>query len=513
MKLRAATQPYWIGSTTFPRFPKLERDEAVDVAVVGAGITGLTAAFLLLQEGRSVALVERDRCAEIDTGHTSAHLTMVTDRGAVDLVKAFGRDHAQAAWDAGLAAIEQIASAVADLEIDCDFAWVPGFLHAPIGDGSSDGRSFREEASLAAELGFDAEFVDQVPFVGGPGVRFDGQARFHPRKYLAALAQAIVDRGGLIFERSAATEFGDRPVSVKANGHTITCQAIVLATHTPLVGNAGTLGAAMFQTKLSLYTSYVVSGRVEKGRVPDALFWDTADPYHYLRLEPHRDHDVLIFGGEDHKTGQESDTSVCFDRLERTLQSMIRGVEVTHRWSGQVIETPDGLPYIGETSARQFAGTGYSGNGLTFGTLAAMMAADRIAGRRNPWTDLFDPGRKQIAVGLWNYIKENSDYPYYMIRDRVAGAEGRSTREVPRGAGRIIELDGQKAAVSRDARGAVTKRSAICTHMGCVVDWNEAEKTWDCPCHGSRFKPDGKVIAGPAESPLGPIPAPASAEG
>ena len=227
-------------------------------------------------------------------------------------------------------------------------------------------------------------------------------------------------------------------------------------------------GAAMFQTKLSLYTSYVVSGRVAKGRVPDALFWDTADPYHYLRLEPHRDHDVVIFGGEDHKTGQATDTNACFDRLERTLQSMIGGVDVTHRWSGQVIETSDGLPYIGETAARQFAGTGYSGNGLTFGTLTAMMAADRVAGRRNPWSELFDPSRKKIFGGLWDYIKENKDYPYYMIRDRVAGADGRSTREVPRGAGRIIELDGQKVAVYRDARGAVTKRSAVCTHMACT---------------------------------------------
>ena len=504
MKPRTATQPYWTDTATFPQYPKLQRDEAVDVVVVGAGITGLTAAYLLTQEGRSVAVLERDRCAEVDTGHTSAHLTMVTDGRMTDLVKTFGRDHGRAVWDSGLSAIEQIASAVADLDIDCEFAWVPGYLHAPIG-GAADAAPFREEAALAADLGFDAEFVDQVPFVGGPGVRFENQARFHPRKYLAALAQTITDRGGLIFERSAATEFSDRPVSVKANGKTITCQAIVIATHTPLVGNAGVVGATLFQTKLALYTSYVVSARVAKGRVPDALFWDTADPYHYLRLESHPDYDVVIFGGEDHKTGQATDTNACFERLERTLQSMVPESRVTHRWSGQVIETPDGLPYIGETAPRQFAGTGYSGNGMTFGTLTAMMAVDRVVGRRNPWGDLFDPGRKMIKGGLWDYIKENKDYPYYMIRDRVAGVEGRSTRVVPRGAGKVIELDGQKVAVYRDARGAVTKRSAVCTHMACLVEWNAAERTWDCPCHGSRFKPDGKVIAGPAESPLAPF--------
>ncbi len=506
MQTPAATQPLWADSADLPSYPKLRRDETVDVVVVGGGIAGLTAAYLLTLEGRSVAVVERDRCAQIDTGHTSAHLTMVTDLRLTELAKNFGRDHARAVWDAGLAAIAQIDAIIGDLGIDCEFAWVPGYLHAASGTPANESvPQMRDETALARELGFDAEFVEQAPLVGGPAVRFAEQARFHPRKYLSAVAQAITDRGGMIFESSAATEFTNRPLSVKANGHTLTCQAIVLATHTPLVGNAGIVGAMLFQTKLALYTSYVIAGRVAKGRVPDALFWDTADPYHYLRIEAHRDHDVVIFGGEDHKTGQASNTNACFERLERTLASVIHGVDVTHRWSGQVIETPDGLPYIGETAAHQVAGTGFSGNGMTFGTLTGMMAADRIAGRPNPWTDLFDPGRKKVLGGAWDYIKENKDYPYYLIRDRFAGAEGRSVRQVPRGEGRVVELGGQKVAVYRDERGRVTKRSAVCTHMACIVDWNEAERTWDCPCHGSRFKPDGQVIAGPAESPLGKV--------
>src|SRR6185295_18420391 len=247
-------------------------------------------------------------------------------------------------------------------------------------------------------------------------------------------------------------------LSITSNGHTLTCGSVVLATHTPLVGIAGLAGATLFQTKLSLYTSYAVGGRVEKGRIPDALFWDTADPYHYLRIEPHRDHDFVIFGGEDHKTGQVADTNACFDRLERTLLSMIGGIEVTHRWSGQVVETPDGLPYIGETAEHQFAGTGYSGNGMTFGTLAGMMAADSIAGRANPWADLFDPGRKKVRGGLWDYINENKDYPYYLARDRFAGAEGKSVRTVARGTGKVLDINGQRVAVYRDERGNTIKR-------------------------------------------------------
>src|SRR5207249_10134969 len=241
------------------------------------------------------------------------------------------------------------------------------------------------------------------------------------------------------------------------------------------------------------------------GSIPQASFWDTADPYHYLRVDRHRDHDYVIFGGEDHKTGQADDTEACFTALERTLRELLPDVELTHRWSGQVIETNDGLPFIGETSSHQFAATGYSGNGMTFGTLAGMMARDRVLGRRNPWQDLFDAGRTKVKGGAWDYVKENSDYPYYLIRDRFAGAEGKSLRAVRRGEGRLVELNGRKVAAWRGEDGRVTLLSPVCTHMGCHVDWNEAERTWDCPCHGSRFTPNGRVLAGPAESPLGRI--------
>jgi glycine/D-amino acid oxidase-like deaminating enzyme/nitrite reductase/ring-hydroxylating ferredoxin subunit len=505
MKVHADTVPYWIDSAPLPRFPKLDRDDHVDVCIVGGGITGLTAAYLLTAAGKTVAVIERGRCAQVDTGHTSAHLTMVTDSRLTELVKRFGRDHAQAVWDSGLAALTQIETIVSEHQIECGFARVPGCLFAAIGaDPHREIESLQADASLATDLGFDATFVENIGVGGRPGVRFANQARFHPRKYLAGLVRVITDRGGMIFEDTSAEEFSERPAAVKANGYTLSCGDIILATHTPLVGNAGLLGATLLQTKLALYSTYVVGGRAGKNRIPDALYWDTSDPYHYLRMDPHRDHDFVIFGGEDHKTGQADDTSACFARLERTLRSVIDDVEITHRWSGQVIETVDGVPYIGETAERQFTGTGFSGNGMTFGTLTAIMAADHILGVPNPWSELFEPGRKKILGGAWDYIKENKDYPYYMLRDRLAGAEARSVREIPRGSGRVLSLNGQRVAVYRDENGAVQKRSAVCTHMGCIVDWNDAERTWDCPCHGSRFRPDGSVIGGPAESPLSP---------
>jgi glycine/D-amino acid oxidase-like deaminating enzyme/nitrite reductase/ring-hydroxylating ferredoxin subunit len=503
MATQLDTTPYWLESA-LPTFDRLDRNDGTDVVIVGGGITGLTAAYLLTLAGRSVRVVERRRLVELDTGHTTAHVTMVTDARLTDLVKRFGCDHARAAWDAGLAAMAQIDEAVQSERIACDFAWVPGYYHSATREpAASERRALEDEAAAAVDLGFDATFVDAIPWHGGPGIRFADQARFHPRKYLAGLVTAITSRGGRIHERTEVEEFSAGPLGVKANGHTITCADIVIATHTPLVGNASMTRATLLQTKLALYTSYVVAGRAPKGKVPDALFWDTDSPYHYLRLVPGEREDLLVFGGEDHKTGQADDQIARYERLERRLLTFAPAVELTHRWSGQVVETPDGLPYIGETADHQYIATGFGGNGMTFGTLGGMMAADRVLGKANPWTDLFDPARKTLR-SAWNYVRENKDYPYYLIRDRFAGVEGRSLREVKRGEGRIVEYQGQQAAVYRKENGAAQVVSAVCTHMGCLVDWNEAERTWDCPCHGSRFATDGSVLAGPAESPLPP---------
>ena len=509
--LDVGTLPYWTDTGSFPAFTTIDRDTDVDVVVIGGGITGLTAAYLLLTAGKSVAVIERGTCGDVDTGHTTAHVTMVTDTRLNELVRRFGRSHAQAVWDAGLAAIDQIASIVEERQIDCAFEWVPGYLHAPSPrPGASEIRSFEsseiksleDDATLATELGFAASFISDVPFVGGPGVQFPDQARFHPRKYLRGLAQAVRASGGEIFEHSAVEQFYQEPIRVQANGRRLRCQDIVIATHNPIAGLSGMMSATLFQSKLALYTSYVIAGRVARATVPDALFWDTADPYHYLRLDPQPDQDVVIFGGEDHKTGQVSDTNACYAQLEAALLARIPTIALSHRWSGQVIETPDGLPYIGKMAEHQYVATGFGGNGMTFGTLAALMIADAIQGRKNPWTELFDPGRTAIRHGLWDYLKENTDYPYYMMRARVAGGESRSLRSVKPGYGKIVQQDGNCIAVYRRPDGSLTLRSATCTHMGCTVGWNEAERTWDCPCHGSRFTPEGEVISGPAERAL-----------
>jgi glycine/D-amino acid oxidase-like deaminating enzyme/nitrite reductase/ring-hydroxylating ferredoxin subunit len=501
---RAMTTPaYWSAEAKPPALPRLSKDLHVDVCVVGGGITGVTAAYLLRKAGRSVALLERGRCCSVDTGHTTAHLTQSTDARLNKLVSRFGRDHAQAAWDAGRAAIEHIHETIHAENLDCHFAWVPGYLHAPYGQpaDSSEIEELKEDARLAEEFGFDARYLDSVPLMGQPGIQFANQARFHPILYLEGLLRSLVAAGCQVFEDSAVTEVVDSPLTVKANDREVRCEFLVLATHVPLMGKLGLIGATLFQSKLALYTSYAISGRVPTGAVPDALFWDTADPYRYLRLDRQPDSDYLIYGGEDHKTGQVEKTAERFTPLEEGLAKFARGAAVTHQWSGQVVETNDGLPFIGEIAERQFIATGFSGNGMTFGTLSAMMARDAVQGKKNPWKDLFDPHRKRIG-GVWDYVKENLDYPYYMLRDRLTSAQGNSLGDLKPLEGKILKIDGAKVAAYRDAKGAVITLTPVCTHMGCLVHWNKTESTWDCPCHGSRFRPDGKVLAGPAESPL-----------
>jgi Rieske Fe-S protein len=319
------------------------------------------------------------------------------------------------------------------------------------------------------------------------------------------LVKKIPGNGSHAFEKSAVTEFDAKKHRAKINRHSINFDRAVMATNNPLVGLDSIIGATLLQTKLFLYTSYVLGARLPSDTVPEALFWDTREPYDYLRIDRYRGFDYLLYGGEDHKTGTKKDTKRAYARLYARLKKIIPKARVDHRWSGQIISTPDGLPYIGENAEHQFIATGYCGNGITFGTVAAMMACDWATGRKNPWTDLFAVDRKKIKGATWNYLRENKDYPYYMIKDRLARPEADSVRELKRGDGMVIGSRRKKVAVFRDRNANLHKLSPVCPHLGCHVRWNPAESTWDCPCHGSRFKPTGEVIAGPAEEALAPI--------
>lgn len=478
--------------------------------VVGGGITGVTAAYLAKKSGKTVALLERERCGCRDSGHTTAHLTAFPDLSLSEIEKTFGEEGAMAVWAAGCAAIDQIVANVRTEEIDCDFRWAPGFFHAPKDAGSpeSSRELLQREATVALKLGIDAELVQRVPVFESPGVKFPNQALFHPLKYLGSLLAKVPGDGCYVFEHSSVDSIDEHEggsIEIGAGRGKIRCKDVFIATHTPLTGKAGAVSALMFQTKLYLYSSYALSARLPSG-YRHGLFWDTNDPYSYLRIEEAGDGTSLaIYGGEDHKTGQETAAHERFASLERALLKILPEALIEDRWSGQVIETNDGLPFIGETSAHQFVATGFAGNGMTFGTLGAMMAVDYIHGRRNPWSELFAVERKKLHGGLVDYLRENIDYPYYLVRQMLTRAQGGTAGDLARGEGGILSVQGKKVAAYRAEDGKVTLCSPVCPHLKCIVEWNTAEKTWDCPCHGSRFKPTGEVIAGPAEANLAPF--------
>lgn len=495
------TKPYWTEGVRIPEHAPLDRDIETEVVVVGGGITGLSTAHALARAGFKVVLVERDRLCRGDTAHTTAHLTYMTDTRLSDLVRTCGEETALASWAAGRRAMEHIRATASALGTDVGLVEVPGYLVAEEGaDLDKETSKLKEECRLATNAGFEVSYLERIAPTGRPGLRFERQMKFHPLKYLKALTEKCDRLGVHIFENSNVEEFGQEPLHLVANGHRVNYQHVVIATHVPLQGNSSTAGAALFQTKLASYSTYAVAALAPSGSLPEMIWSDTAEPFHYMRIDQTPGGDIVVLGGEDHKTGQVTETENCFSRIEEYLAHLLPQAAVINRWSGQVVETVDGLPYIGANSHGEFLATGFSGNGMTFGVVAALMARDYITGRKNGWEDTFAPSRKELATAL-DYLRENSDFPCRMVRDRI-GIEDGDPKNMGPGEGRVMKVDGATMAVCRDRDGQVHRLSAVCPHMGCIVAWNDGEKTWDCPCHGSRFAADGAVIAGPAEQDL-----------
>lgn len=496
-------ESWWVASTADWTFPALDRDIAADVVVIGAGITGLSTAWALKRAGKTVVVLDRHGVAVAESGYTTAHLTQAFDTGLAKLTENFGRDGAKAVWDAGRLAIDTIAATCQEQGIDAEFARVPGYLFAL---RPEDVATIEEEGRLARELGFDAVVTADSPFptMANGALRIANQARFHPRKYLLALAERIQGKGSHVFGNSPAEEWlegtGDAPWQVKVGAHVVTAQHLVFATHQPIHDK-------LYAARVPAYQTYALAWEVPTGAFGDALAWDTAEPYHYWRITPGAGHDLLIVGGEDHRTGQD-DAEAAYARLTAYVEGVLGAQphKQAYRWSGQWLEPVDGAPYIGAAPGmpRAWIATGFGGNGMTMGVFAGGVIADGIAGLARPDAALFDPGRLNLRAGAVTFLTENLAFPAYMLMDRLAPAERTAVADLRPGEGAIVNVEGQKAAAARDTEGKLHVVSALCTHMGCVVHWNSAETTWDCPCHGSRFTPDGTVQSGPARLNLPP---------
>ncbi|MFL6247501.1 MAG: FAD-dependent oxidoreductase [Thermoanaerobaculia bacterium] len=490
------TQSLWRATSSMPRFDAFRGDLHVDVAIVGAGITGLTAALLLAERGRTVAVLEKETIAAGETGNTTAHITVAIDARYHYVRRKYSAEEARLVADASRASLEKIAELVQRYSIDCRFRRVPGYLYTEKRKYVSE---LKNEAAAAREAGLDAQWTTDVPlaFATRGAVLWPNQAQFHPGQYLSGLASAAKLAGVKIFEQTLVTNIEDGQPCVVETGHgRLTAGAVFMATNVPVVGftHVHTFAAA--------YRTYAIAFE-ETGPHPDGLFWDTADPYHYTRWQETDQGTFLIVGGEDHRVGEEEDTEGCFSAVNTYASEYFGTHRERYRWSGQIIEPHGGLPLMGG-SGNLYISTGYAGQGMTFGTVGAMLTADLITGVANPWAGVFDHKRVRPHATTREFILENLHFPGHLIPDRLTSmdVEAQSTDAIPAGEGQIIKIEGRKVAAYRDEAGALHCVSPVCTHMKCDVAWNGAEKTWDCPCHGSRFTPDGDVINGPAHEPL-----------
>jgi glycine/D-amino acid oxidase-like deaminating enzyme/nitrite reductase/ring-hydroxylating ferredoxin subunit len=435
---------------------------------------------------------------------TTAHLTDAIDDRFIEIERWHGERGAFLAAESHTAAINRIESHVNELKIDCDFTRLDGYLFLAPGDKRE---LLDQELAAARRAGLMAEMVSRAPleYDTGPAIRFPNQARFHPLKYLTALANSIVQGGGRIYTNSHADQIQGGPrAKVEVGLHDVRAKAVVVATNAPIND------LVAIHTKQAPYMTYVIGARVPKGSVTDALYWDTLLAYHYIRLQEVAagdldfdrpgSYDLLIVGGEDHKSGQATETWRRHARLEswaRARFPMMEEVEFT--WGGQCVMTIDGLAFIGRNpmdADNVFIATGDSGMGMTHGTIAGMLLSDLILERANPWATLYDPSRKTMrAAG--GFAQENINVARQYL-DWLKPGEVDSVREIEPGCGAVLRRGLSKVAVYRDEDGKAHEMSAVCPHLGCIVHWNDSENSWDCPCHGSRFDKLGKVINGPS---------------
>jgi glycine/D-amino acid oxidase-like deaminating enzyme/nitrite reductase/ring-hydroxylating ferredoxin subunit len=492
-----------MATVQMPQYPQLRENQDADVCVIGSGIAGLTTAYLLSKEGKKVILLEAGDICGGETSRTTAHFAVPDDR-FFEIEDMFGARSSYFVAESFKKATDLVQFITGEENIECGFVRLNGYLYSLTKEGASDLEKEYEAAKRAGAAVRKYARVPDLSFDTGLCLEFADQAQFHPLKYLAGLCKAIEKNGGRIYAHSRVMDIQERDgrKRVTTANCSVSADAVVVATNTPFNDRV------VMHTKQAGYRTYAMGFRLPKGSVPRILLWDTGDPYFYVRLtdpkENADDFDLLVVGGQDHKVGQDVHPEHRYDEIERwTRERYPMAAEIEFRWSGQVMEPVDGVAYLGKNpmgGGDVYIITGDSGNGMTHCTAGAMLVTDLIMGRNNPWEDLYDPSRKPIHA-LAEFAKEQAN-TLAQYADWVAPPEVDSADGIAPGNGEIVRGGVKKNAVFRDEAGGLHALSATCTHLGCVVSWNSAETSWDCPCHGSRFDVHGEVLHGPANTPL-----------
>jgi glycine/D-amino acid oxidase-like deaminating enzyme/nitrite reductase/ring-hydroxylating ferredoxin subunit len=484
----------WIATTERAGFDPLDAPIEVDVAVLGAGIAGLTTALLLKQAGVRVAVLEAGGVCCATTGHTTAKVSAQHGLIYATLSSTVGEDGARAYAEANVAAIDLVDGLVREHGIDCDWERRPAYAYT---EQDSQVSQIEREVDAAQAAGLVASYTEQtdLPWPVKAAVCFDNQAQFHPRRYCLALARLVDGDGSRVFEHTRALDVDDgSPCVVKTERHEVRAASVVLATHLPF------LDRGAFFAKCHPEREYVLGVALDEP-APRGMYISTEQPTRSVRQHPLGDGELLILGGDSHKTGQDENTERHYAAIERFVRERFAVRSVDYRWSTQDHMSVDQVPYIGKLrrgSGRLYVATGFNKWGMTTGTVAGAVIRDQILGRHNEWSKLFDATRLKPLASAKGFVKENANVARRFVQDRVTRRPPSSAHELGPGEGEVISIGRKQVAVSRDSDGELHAVSARCTHLGCVVSWNTAEASWDCPCHGSRFAQDGSVLEGPA---------------
>lgn len=497
----------WINTVKPLAYSKLTASLQTDVVIIGGGIAGVTAAYCLAKSGSKVVLVEDGFIGSGETGRTTAHLVTALDDRYYELERMFGEKKAALMAESHRSAIDFIESTVKTENIDCDFKKADGYLFLHPSDKEE---SIKKELDASLRAGLKVELVHEMPGIKapkGPFLKFPNQATFHPLKYLKGLCSVINENKGSIYTNTHAKVIDHTGIETD-DGFRIDAKHVVVATNSPVNNKY------VMHFKQYAYRTYVIGAKIPKGSLPDCLWWDTGDfngnenipPYHYVRTQNLDDtHDVLIIGGEDHANGladiESKPEEERYAALETWAKQFFNFDEILYRWSGQVMEPMDGLGFMGRNpfdKSNVYIITGDSGNGMTHGTIGAMLITDLIHKRENKFEDLYDPSRFKALNAGSVFVKEFvGGFRNYMKAKKKDKEEG-EVNAIKTNEGKIIELSGKKYGVFCDENRDLHFVSAECTHLKCSIRWNNDEKSWDCPCHGSRFSHEGKVLNGPA---------------